>query len=86
MSSLSGELEIADRKLCFGLFCHSFALLRTASDPLFCHSEGAQATEESPHETLRLRLRVTCKKGVIPSQTLRINSGLRLRALTQDSA
>jgi len=24
---------IADRKLCFGLFCHSFALLRTSSDP-----------------------------------------------------
>jgi len=25
--------EIADRKLCFGLFCHPFALLRTSSDP-----------------------------------------------------
>jgi hypothetical protein len=37
------------------LSCHSFALLRTAS-------EGAQATEESSQETLRLRLRVTSKK------------------------
>jgi len=25
MSSLSGELEIADRKLCFGLFCEPLA-------------------------------------------------------------
>jgi len=31
--------------------------------PLSCLSEGAQATEESPQETLRLRLRVTGKKG-----------------------
>ena len=38
------------------LFCHSFASLRTTS-------EGALATEESPQETLRLRLRVTSKKG-----------------------
>jgi prepilin-type N-terminal cleavage/methylation domain-containing protein len=30
-------LEIADRKLCFGLFCHPFALLRTAPD----RSEGS---------------------------------------------
>jgi len=30
---------------------------------LFCHSEGAQATEESARETLRLRLRVTKNGG-----------------------
>jgi len=40
--------KIDDRKLYFGIFCHS--------DPE--RSEG----EESPQETLRLRLRVTDKK------------------------
>jgi hypothetical protein len=103
--------EIADRKLCFGLFCDPSLTLRISSGlrlrimvtekesflhfaqdsvwPSFfvillflsfwpwakrrgrissqsCHSEGALATEESPQETLRLRLRVT-SKGVILS-------------------
>jgi len=38
---MRGMPEIADKKLCFELFCHSFASFRTAS-------EVASATEESP--------------------------------------
>jgi len=46
----------------FWTICHPFALLRTASDPFLVI---LSVSEESPQETLRLRLRV--KKKVILS-------------------
>ena len=50
--------------------CHSEGALATEESPQFCHSERPflsfwaerQRSEESPQETLRLRLRVTRKK------------------------
>jgi len=35
---MRGMPEIADKKLCFELFCHPFALLMTSSNLIFCHS------------------------------------------------
>ena len=97
-------LKIADRKLCFGLFCHSFAdpshKLRASAQgfgsghcltPLFRHSDPERSEgEESPQETLRLRLRVTEKghsftsvqgQGDRKGSFLRFCSGQRLPLL-----
>jgi len=65
--------KIADRNLFSGDFVIPSQTLRIGSglrlralaqdSALFCHSDPERSEgEESPQETLRLRLRVTCKK------------------------
>jgi len=69
----SFHLKLPIEKGGFGLFCHQchsfvapflviLSVFFLSSCAFFCHSEGALATEESPQETLRLRVRVTRKK------------------------
>ena len=79
--------EIADRKLCFGLFCHPFALLRTSSAP-----ELKRRGRISSFFHLRVFQLERDSSGDLPprndkkEETLRISLGLRLRTALRGRA